>query len=82
MKLNEEKAKLDREMSHIALDKKHLDESKVKLDHDIYDRTQIHETEKDGLVKERDIMRVGRVMDSEMHVVSISSKSLVLVDGA
>ena len=46
-------------MSHIALDKEHLDKNKVNLDSEIYERTRSHEAEKDDLVKERDIVRVG-----------------------
>ena len=60
-KLKEERAKVERQMGHIQLDKEHLEKNELQLNTDIEERTEQFESEKSALVEKREKVQVSCV---------------------
>lgn len=59
LQLKEEKLKLERSLSHLALDKEHITKNKLVLDEEVDKKTKDLTQEKDELVESRNNVQVG-----------------------
>lgn len=61
--LKEDKLKLERSLSHLALDKEHIDKSKSILDEEVEKKTKDLTQEKESLMESRSNVQVGMILN-------------------